>query len=458
MKARSLSLSIVLLLSLVLAGCSLAAAAELKPQYRDFIEYKAKEISIFNPGTAVWDEATLLNIERYEYVTSPRGTGKGVKVKVIEVPAAELFVESRRSLVQHETTYTVYYPGAFEIMDFARAGFFEPIDSIPEAQQNEWAPSIKKAYTINGKLYAAPQIANSVVLIYRKSMFEDAGLDPEGPPSTWAEFKEAAKKLTKDTDGDGKVDQYGYILAGKREYSGAWETFMHWLYSAGGRLFSDTDGDGKMDKVTLDADSAVRALTLLTEMLEEGYSPPGCPNFTETEAEQAFYTGRAAMILAEGWVGTAAVSQIGPEDVGIAMYPIWEEADPDKAGGFLEVPSLAINAFASEAKKVAAQKYVQFLSTPVSQIIELVDEGNDSAIPSVYEIPYIQRTVPGASIKKQAGQKGVFELYPSSLEVNTIIEEAVNIALTEAKTPEKALRDAANKIRKIKSVKDWLGL
>jgi multiple sugar transport system substrate-binding protein len=41
-------------------------------------------------------------------------------------------------------------------------------------------------------------------------MFKAAGLDVNAPPKTWDEFLAYAKKLTRNTDGDGKIDQWGF--------------------------------------------------------------------------------------------------------------------------------------------------------------------------------------------------------------------------------------------------------
>src|SRR6185312_4055236 len=45
-----------------------------------------------------------------------------------------------------------------------------------------------------GKIYAVPQVVDTQVLVYRKSMFDQAGLQP---PQTMDELIDAAKSLTK---------------------------------------------------------------------------------------------------------------------------------------------------------------------------------------------------------------------------------------------------------------------
>ncbi|MFD0712712.1 ABC transporter substrate-binding protein [Paenibacillus sp. GCM10027626] len=71
-------------------------------------------------------------------------------------------------------------------------------DLMDSAVFNDLYDNVKEFVTVNGKYYAYPKLVEpSAVLFYRKDMFQDAGLDPEKPPATWAEVLEYGKKLTK---------------------------------------------------------------------------------------------------------------------------------------------------------------------------------------------------------------------------------------------------------------------
>ena len=49
---------------------------------------------------------------------------------------------------------------------------------------------------VDGTLYGVPMQYNLQYLYYNKDLFEEAGLDPEQPPTTMEELAEDAKKLT----------------------------------------------------------------------------------------------------------------------------------------------------------------------------------------------------------------------------------------------------------------------
>ncbi|MCB0187179.1 MAG: extracellular solute-binding protein, partial [Caldilineaceae bacterium] len=66
----------------------------------------------------------------------------------------------------------------------------------------DWYQATRDDVTYNGTIYAVPYRMNARGnIIYRKSKFEEAGLDPAKPPATWEEAKEMAAQLTKQTDG-----------------------------------------------------------------------------------------------------------------------------------------------------------------------------------------------------------------------------------------------------------------
>ncbi len=89
-----------------------------------------------------------------------------------------------------------------------------PLDSLlqvtPEFDVDDFFPVFKDAFKYNGKYYGFGKDFNAYVLFYNEEMFKEAGL--KEPPKNWKELREYAKTLTKDTNGDGKIDQFGFIV------------------------------------------------------------------------------------------------------------------------------------------------------------------------------------------------------------------------------------------------------
>ncbi|MEU8196642.1 extracellular solute-binding protein [Microbispora amethystogenes] len=88
-------------------------------------------------------------------------------------------------------------------------------------------PSVMRAFTVNGRIYGLPRTTYKVGLVYNRTLFTRAGLDPDNPPKTWAEIREAAKKIA--ALGPGYVG-YGEYSAGN---TGGWH-FTQEIYGRGG--------------------------------------------------------------------------------------------------------------------------------------------------------------------------------------------------------------------------------
>ncbi len=108
----------------------------------------------------------------------------------------------------------------------ANAGYVKPVEQyVDQAWKDEifdvaWQDcTFTKDGDSGPHIWAIPQMLATEVWFYNKTMFQKAGLDPEKPPQTTDEFAEIARKLTLDTDKDGRIDQWGVDLgSGRRRW------------------------------------------------------------------------------------------------------------------------------------------------------------------------------------------------------------------------------------------------
>ncbi|WP_179215643.1 sugar ABC transporter substrate-binding protein [Paenibacillus sp. MY03] len=132
--------------------------------------------------------------------------------------------------------------------------------------------------------------ANSVAMYYNTRLWAEAGLTEADIPKTWDELVEVAKKLTKDTDGDGRIDQYGIEVPTSGIGGGFNFNYGYPLYwSITG---SPTDGfiskDGK--EVTVDIPAYAKAIELVSDLvLNHKVAPP-------ERTQDIFPTGTTAMM------------------------------------------------------------------------------------------------------------------------------------------------------------------
>lgn len=100
------------------------------------------------------------------------------------------------------------------LASFASKGTILDLDPFIEADEEinmaDFYPLALDALRYKGRLYALPNDIAVFAMFYNKDMFDEAGSIPHPQKGwTWDDFLEISKKLTRDIDGDGKIDQFG---------------------------------------------------------------------------------------------------------------------------------------------------------------------------------------------------------------------------------------------------------
>jgi ABC-type glycerol-3-phosphate transport system substrate-binding protein len=108
---------------------------------------------------------------------------------------------------------------AYSLRSFIERGFLMDITPFIEEEGDDaflspWYPQTLAMMQYEGAYYAIPGDFMSMALFYNTNLYEEAGLDPSKPPATWDEFLEYAQALTRDRDGDGQVDTWGFGTMG----------------------------------------------------------------------------------------------------------------------------------------------------------------------------------------------------------------------------------------------------
>jgi len=185
---------------------------------------------------------------------------------------------------------------------FQSAGLSVPIDTVMDEDFiNDIYPSVLEAMKIDDKPYAVPMITTAYVLYYNKDLFEQAGLDPDTPPTTYDEALTMAEELSKLTTPDGnKVYAFGQTTASV-PVSGSSITSM--IYNFGGRLLT---ADGTLDADTPAFKDAISMIKLLDD---KGYNPQ---NAKLKDLRNLFALGQLAMYYDQSW-GFNGVSSINPD-------------------------------------------------------------------------------------------------------------------------------------------------
>lgn len=209
---------------------------------------------------------------------------------------------------------------------------------------------IVESSTIDKKFVIFPWATSPLAIVYNKKMFEAEGLSE---PKNFDEFLDVAKKLTKDTDNDGKVDQWGFSMVGLRNGSGE-NRFI-----AMARNFGVDDVVEKDEKwaTQVGSDNYKEALKYFVELSTKyGVVPPGAVEAGYPEAANFFATEKTGMMLTGSNALGVIVSQ-NPElegNLGSFIIPEGKRQVADPTVGGYSITST------SKHKKEMAD-YLKFL-------------------------------------------------------------------------------------------------
>lgn len=237
----------------------------------------------------------------------------GVKVLVDSSPISGAYSKTMAAL-NAGVPYDISTQGyAFEILQYARAGYIVPLTDI--VKKYSWGR--KGDWSYQGEHWFYPYDYNLVTVYYRKDLYKENGLKV---PTTWNEFLENCRALTI-TKG-GNIERGGCVLPLASDSSTNWASF--------GGLFAEQPKfyDDKWN-VVLDAgenaDRAGRFLDLYADLYKT--MPPGMNTVGYAELMSLFATGKTAHTVYSGRV-VEALEARNPDLAN--KYGIF--AFPDSAG------------------------------------------------------------------------------------------------------------------------------
>ena len=240
--------------------------------------------------------------------------------------------------------YDIVTIGNYEVPIWAKQGWLVALDGLgADYDADDLLPAIRGGLSVDGKLYAAPFYGESAMIMYRKDLFEKAGLTmPDSP--TWEFIGEAARKIT-----DRGADINGMCLRGKA----GWGENMAFLTalnnSFGGRWF-DENWQPQFDQPEWKA-----SLQFYVDMMKDA-GPQGASSNGFNENLTLFQQGKCGM-----WIdATVAASFVSnPKDSTVADkvgYAIFPDTGNGNHGHRLWSWNLAVPA--SSTKAEAAQKFI----------------------------------------------------------------------------------------------------
>lgn len=185
---------------------------------------------------------------------------------------------------------------------YAKAGLLEEIPLVPNGSPLSsegiiidasafWEKSLE-AMSYNGKLYAIPRDVSNLVIYYNKDLFKKYEVPLPSPYWSFDDFLILAKKLTLDTNNDGKTDIWGISFE---------ETpalfYLPYLMSEGGGIVSDD-----LSTIIINYPESQKGLKFYADLRNKYHvAPTKAESASETMA-QMFLEGKLAMQLSGRWL------------------------------------------------------------------------------------------------------------------------------------------------------------
>ncbi len=340
---------------------------------------------------------------------------------------------------------------AYSLRSFIERGFLMDITSFIENEGGEdflkaWYPQTLEMMRHEGAYYAIPGDFMSMALFYNTAHYEEAGLDPDKPPATWDEFLEYAQALTRDRDGDGRIDTWGFGTIGA--ISPGFELrFTPILFSHGGDYLNEDSTCS-----ALNTPEAREAFAFFTGLFtDHEVIPPGVTAQNPGTVREQMANEQIATLLGSGWTAPI-VDSVNPD---LNAFEILEVTDiPIKAGTDPQFTTTAwLSAWAinpNTEHPEEAWELVKFITAKEQEQKWFEDARVTSARSDVSE--EYEPLVTDKFAKAIAGQLPKAKFVPQIKEWPQVIEAvntAAQLAFTGDKTPDEALEDAHNQINEI---------
>lgn len=253
-----------------------------------------KELTFMFRGGPAEEEAYKEAISQFE------ADNPGVNVKMI-VTAADQYATKLKAAITGRQIPDVFYITPGEVRSYAHSGVLLDLTEYVENNEkinldNIWQFGVD-SYRFDGEtqgqgsIYAMPKDVGPFALGYNKTMLEEAGVElpDKDEPMSWDKFIEVNQAITKDNDGDGKIDQYG------TGFNVNWVLYQ-FVWSNGASFIDDTQ-----TKVTVDTPEFAEALQFFADQQNVYKITPSIEEAQSLDTYQRWMKGELGFFPVGPW-------------------------------------------------------------------------------------------------------------------------------------------------------------
>ena len=315
-------------------------------------------------GSAADDDATVVEFWHAlggrkarlldEFVEEFEAETEGVSIRPASKGSYRGVLDATLAAAERDDPPTIahlYEIGTKRALD---SGAFAPVEGLlaeTRLDPDDLLDPVANYYRTDGRLHSLPFNASTPVLYYDRAAFERAGLDPNDPPTTFAEVRHCAERLV----------ERGGVEAGITFANYSWFV-EQWFAEAGQPLVDANNGRaGTPTEAYFDAAAGERVYEWIADMAADDlYHDPGIE--ARGQAREAFHEGRAGMLIGS----TSAMVDVregASFPVGTGYFPVADERHGVVVGG----GSLWVADRASAEQQRAAAAFLGWLAAPEQQ-------------------------------------------------------------------------------------------
>ncbi|MFC3212127.1 ABC transporter substrate-binding protein [Planomicrobium okeanokoites] len=225
---------------------------------------------------------------------------------------------------------------------------------MDDSFSEKFYPELWNATLYEGDSYGIPFNTDTRVLFYNTDAFEEAGLDPEDPPSTWAELEEYAAKL--DVKNGDDYDRLGFYPLWGVGYD-------VWLLNANGENYFGEDNN--VDNVNINTETNAEVLNWLKSWRDRIGEDVVNSYQAQIDSQQGnpFFSGDLAMLVQQPTFYTQISEYAEDLNFGVAPLPEYEPGNGHTSwgGGFVaEIPE-------GSSDPEAAWAFIEYLTGAEAQ-------------------------------------------------------------------------------------------
>jgi len=357
--------------------------------------------------------------------------GNNIDVKVELIPW-DGRIERKMSAAAAGTSPDTSYLNVDEFTTYAVEGALVPLDEYvtPESLE-DFLPGPRDAMTWDGQIFEIPVLHAFRVAFYNTSVWEASGLDVAVTPETWEDLDTdlAAILTAKDT---GSHDAWPTAMEG----SGSGPTpvlrnFNPWFYQAGGQLINDDGSSG------YDSQAGIDAVIYATNQFQSFCSPADRASKGE-DLNERFGQGQIAYLNNQ----EQRVINIMAQDFPELQFSVANTTEKVKKWTHGGVGNFGM--WSPSQKRDATWAWIDFLTSTGN--LEYTQGFGYVPPRASVRAEYVKDMDPLHTLALEQQEYAGVEKHPRLWDMWDIISPELQAAFAGLKTPEEAVKTAADRI------------